>query len=84
MDDWIRKSPEEPSRTLALRVSSINVFLKFATDNGYNAALLQNTKKSSSNYIPYIFTDQELIQLSMKRQNSMMISIILFCFFYIR
>ena len=52
VDDWIRKSPEELSRTLALRVSSINVFLKFATDNGYNAALLQNTKKSSSNYIP--------------------------------
>ena len=55
VDDWIRKSPEEPSRTLALRVSSINVFLKFATDNGYNAALLQNTKKSSSNYI-HIFS----------------------------
>ena len=60
VDDWIIRRSGESPRTQALRVSSINVFLKFAADNGYNVSLPQKSKKSSSAYIPYIFTNEEI------------------------
>lgn len=60
VEDWIRRRSGESLRTQALRVSSINVFLKFASENRYDVPLPQKIKRNSSIYIPYIFTNEEI------------------------
>jgi len=62
VEDWIKIVPGESRRTQKIRFSCMNVFLRFASDNGYHITLPQKLRKNTSIYIPYIFTENEIVR----------------------
>lgn len=62
VEDWIKYIPGEARSTQRIRCSCISVFLRFATDNGYQVVLPSNPKRTVQAYVPYIFTEMEIAQ----------------------
>jgi integrase/recombinase XerD len=62
VEDWVKHLPGETNSTQRIRSSCLNVFLRFAVDNGYQVVLPPKPKRSAQVYVPYIFTEDEIIR----------------------
>lgn len=60
VEDWVRRIPGEAWSTQRIRNSCISVFLQFAADHGYRVALPPKTRRHTVQYIPYIFSKDEM------------------------
>jgi integrase/recombinase XerD len=62
IEDWVKHLPGETRRTQRIRSSCICVFLRFAADNGYQVVLPPKPKRTAQVYVPYIFTEIEIVR----------------------
>ena len=59
---WFERRPNEKARTFKSRCSCVIRFLKYAKDYGYRLELPEPPKTRRENYVPYIFTSEEITQ----------------------
>lgn len=60
VNDWVARIPGETFSTQRIRASSLTVFLKFAAGYGYHVVLPPKLKRNARNYVPYIFSEEEI------------------------
>lgn len=60
VENWVKHHPGETRSTQRIRCSCLNVFLRFAAENGYQVVLPSKPKRAVQVYVPYIFTEVEL------------------------
>lgn len=60
VEDWVRHVPGEAQTNQRLRSACMNVFLQFASDNGYKVSPPPETRRHPSLYVPYIFNEDEM------------------------
>jgi len=61
VDDWVRHIPGEAWSNQRIRSDGMSVFLRFAADNGYRVTPPPKARRHASSYIPYIFTEDEVV-----------------------
>lgn len=62
-NQWGSKRANESERTLYGRISFLNQFSAFLTDNGYPSHLLKMPKHWKNSYTPYIFSNEQMSTL---------------------
>ncbi|MCL6443005.1 MAG: tyrosine-type recombinase/integrase [Alicyclobacillus sp.] len=63
VNDWVARVPGETFSTQRIRASSLTVFLQFASTYGYQVTLPPKLKRHVPNYVPYIFSEEEIVRL---------------------
>lgn len=61
-DLWSKKRPNEKNTTCYKRVNDIRNFCIFLNQNGYDSCIPKHTVKPTKDYMPYIFTREEIYQ----------------------